>query len=262
MKEQDKQAERDFFNRGMETVKSDHPCDDEHIAECYGILGFPERMNGERILECGCGIGDWGRALAKRGANVIGVDIAEAAINANKRLNGGIPNYACQVGDLEDRSLFEAHSLDGITCFNVLHHFPGMDKVLENFAHWLKEGGDVYAVEPNGGNPAHKIGKIVRFFLPAKFVAEKGLATPNEMHDWSMAEYMAGFKRQGFECSTCVSLRKSISMPSGYDIPSLLGKARWLLYCVCEAFTWNPINKGNPLVFRMHLENAKSSLRT
>lgn len=260
MKQQDKQAERDFFNRGMDTVKSDHPCDADHIAECYGILGFPERMNGERILECGCGIGDWGRALAKRGAHIIGVDIAEAAIEANKRLNSDIPNYTCQVGDLEDKNLFEPHSLDGITCFNVLHHFPSIDKVIENFAYWLKEDGVVYAVEPNGGNPAHKVGKIVRKLLPASFVTQKGLATVNEMHDWSMAEYEQQFGHQGVECSVRVSLRDAASMPSGVDMSSMLGKIRWMLYCVCNCFVWNPINRGNPLIFRMHLKKAKTSL--
>jgi 2-polyprenyl-3-methyl-5-hydroxy-6-metoxy-1,4-benzoquinol methylase len=257
MKEQDKQAERDFFNRGMDAIKSDHQSDETHINECFRILEFPEQMNGERILECGCGIGDWGRALAKRGANVIGVDIAEAAIEANRRMNGTVPNYSCKAGDLEDRSLFDAHSLDAVTCFNVLHHFPSIDKVIENFAYWLKEGGVVYAVEPNGGNPAHKVGKIVRKLLPSKLVAEKGLATVNEMHDWSMAEYLKCFEIQGFMSSVRVSLRNSVSMPSGLDMPSLLGKIRWILYCVCDCFIWDPINKGNPLMFRMHLTKRR-----
>jgi 2-polyprenyl-3-methyl-5-hydroxy-6-metoxy-1,4-benzoquinol methylase len=260
MKEQDKQAERDFFNRGMDAVKSDHPCDEAHITECYGFLGFSDQMKGERILECGCGIGDWGRALAKRGANVIGVDIAEAAIEANKRLNADLPNYTCHVGDLEDIDLFEAKSLDGITCFNVLHHFPSIDKVIENFAYWLKDGGGVYAVEPNGGNPVHKVGKIVRKLLPPKLVARKGLATVNEMHDWSMAEYLRCFENQGFKCSIRISLGDSVSMPSGFDMPSLLGKIRWMLYCVCNCFIWDPTNKGNPLIFSMHLEKVKPSL--
>jgi len=259
MKEQDKQAERDFFNRGMESVKSDHPSDEAHMNECFRILEFPEQMCGERMLECGCGIGDWGRALAKRGAQVIGVDIAEAAIEANKRINAAVPNYTCKAGDLEDKHLFEAHSLDAVTCFNVLHHFPSIDKVIENFAYWLKDGGVVYAVEPNGGNPAHKVGKIVRLVLPAKLVAEKGLATPNEMHDWSMAEYLRRFENQGLKCSLRVSLRNSVSMPSGFDMPSLLGKIRWMLYCVCDCFIWNSINRGNPLVFRMHLKKADIS---
>jgi len=254
MKLQDKQAERDFFNRGMDTVKSDHPCDAEHITECYGILGFPDQMNGEKILECGCGIGDWGRALAKRGANVIGVDIAEVAIEANKRLHADVPNYTCQVGDLEDRALFEAHSLDGITCFNVLHHFPSIDKVIANFAYWLKDGGVVYAAEPNGGNPAHKVGKIVRKFLPAKVVTEKGWATVNEMHDWSMAEYVNRFEKAGFACVMKVSMLKPADpLPKGWSLVCIIGKIRWVFYSYARYMS-APINKGNPLVFKMRLK--------
>lgn len=253
MKEQDKQAERDFFNRGMETVQNDHPSDEAHISECFHMLGFPEKMKGERILECGCGIGDWGRALAKRGAQVVGVDIAEAAIEANKRINAGVPNYTCKAGDLEDRTLFEARSLDAITCFNVLHHFPSIDKVIENFAYWLKDGGIVYAVEPNGGNPAHKIGKIIRLFLPAKLVAEKGLATPNEMHDWSMAEYLQYFGAKGFECSMKVSMLKPMDpVPKGLSLIGMVSKVRWMVYGLARCFS-SPINKGNPLVFKMRI---------
>lgn len=259
MKEQDKQAERDFFNRGMETVQSDHPSDEAHINECFRILEFPEQMNGERMLECGCGIGDWGRALAKRGAHVIGVDIAEAAIEANKRINATVPNYTCKAGDLEDKSLFDAHSLDGVTCFNVLHHFPSIDKVIENFAYWLKDGGVVYAVEPNGGNPAHKIGKIVRLVLPAKLVAEKGLATPNEMHDWSMAEYLNYFCNQAFECEMKVSLLKPMEpMPKGWSLIGIISKVRWLVYGVARCIS-SPINKGNPLIFKMRIKKVETN---
>jgi len=255
MKEQDKQAERDFFNRGMDAVKSDHPSDDAHINECFGILEFPEQMNGERILECGCGLGDWGRALAKRGAHVIGVDIAEAAIEANKRINATVPNYTCKAGDLEDKSLFDAHSLDGVTCFNVLHHFPSIDKVIENFAYWLKDGGVVYAAEPNGGNPAHKIGKIVRMFLPSSFVATKGLATINEMHDWTMAEYLQHFEKAGFMCVMKISMLKPVDpMPKGWSLVSVITKIRWL-FCFYARYMSAPINKGTPLVFKMSFKN-------
>lgn len=259
MKEQDKQAERDFFNRGMDAVISDHPSDDAHINECFRILEFPEQMNGERILECGCGIGDWGRALAKRGAQVIGVDIAEAAIEANKRINGTVPNYTCKAGDLEDKSLFDAHSLDGVTCFNVLHHFPSIDKVIENFAYWLKDGGVVYAVEPNGGNPAHKVGKMVRMFLPASFVAKKGLATINEMHDWSMAEYLKQFSSKGFVCTMKISMLKPMEqMPKGWSLVGFISQVRWAFYFIARSFS-SPINKGNPLIFKMDIKKVETN---
>jgi 2-polyprenyl-3-methyl-5-hydroxy-6-metoxy-1,4-benzoquinol methylase len=258
MKEQDKQAERDFFNRGMETVQSDHPSDEAHINECFRILEFPEQMNGERMLECGCGIGDWGRVLAKRGAQVIGVDIAEAAIAANKRINATVPNYTCKTGDLEDKSLFDKHSLDAVTCFNVLHHFPSIDKVIENFAYWLKDGGVVYAVEPNGGNPAHKVGKIVRLVLPAKLVAEKGLATPNEMHDWSMAEYLKKFGSKGFVCTMNISMLKPMEpMPRGWSLVGFISQVRWAFYFIARSFS-SPINKGNPLIFKMDIKKVET----
>jgi 2-polyprenyl-3-methyl-5-hydroxy-6-metoxy-1,4-benzoquinol methylase len=256
MKEQDKQAERDFFNRGRDAVISGHMSEEAHINECFRILNFPEQMKGERILECGCYFGEWGRALAKRDANVIGVDIAEAAIEANKRIHVPVPNYSCKAGDMEDRNLFDAGSLDGVTCFNVLHHFPSIDKVIGNFAYWLKDGGVVYAVEPNGGNPAHKIGKIVRKLLPAKFVDEKGLATVNEMHDWSMAEYLKHFSSAGFTCEMKLSMLKPTDpVPEGWSLVSILAKIRWAFYFFARYMS-APINKGNPLVFKMRLQKV------
>ncbi|MFM9589305.1 class I SAM-dependent methyltransferase [Streptomyces scabiei] len=42
-------------------------------------------VTGKRVLELGCGAGQWSRALATEGATVVGLDLSEAQLGAASR---------------------------------------------------------------------------------------------------------------------------------------------------------------------------------
>nr|WP_237524874.1 class I SAM-dependent methyltransferase [Streptomyces sp. SID5643] len=45
-------------------------------------------VTGKRVLELGCGAGQWSRALASEGATVVGLDLSEAQLAAASRATG------------------------------------------------------------------------------------------------------------------------------------------------------------------------------
>src|SRR5438309_5035822 len=54
---------------------------------------------GARVLDAGCGIGDWAHLMTKSGRHVTGVDYSAAMV---RRLERHYPNQAWKVGDVRD----------------------------------------------------------------------------------------------------------------------------------------------------------------
>jgi len=150
-----------------------------------------------RVLEAGCGTGAFCRHFIQRlkGRAVwetTGVDIAPAMIAWNERHPQ--EHYRSMVGDLEDAALFAPESFDLVLCPMVLHHFPDPQIVLRNLTAWLRPGGYLCIIEPNGSSPVNRLSKFIRRCLERI----KGLdytrhfATVNET-DHSMRSYLRWF---------------------------------------------------------------------
>ncbi len=96
---------------------------------------------GKTVLDLGCGGGFMAEALARRGANVIGVDPVDAAVAAARAhaVAGGLAiDYRVGSGEaipLADRSV------DCVVCVDVLEHVADIDQVLDEIARVLKPGG-------------------------------------------------------------------------------------------------------------------------
>jgi SAM-dependent methyltransferase len=109
--------------------------------------GWPERLEGEVILEAGSGAGRFTQVLVKTGATVLSFDYS-LAVDANARNNGSAPNLL----------LFQANifsipcplgSMDRVFCLGVIQHTPDPARAFESLASRVKPGGqlviDVYA---------------------------------------------------------------------------------------------------------------------
>jgi magnesium-protoporphyrin O-methyltransferase len=88
---------------------------------------LPQDMRGARVLDAGCGTGALSVALARRGADVLGVDVSPTLVAlANERapqdLAPGLVSFA--VGDMLDA----AHGrFDYIVAMDSLIHYEGAD---------------------------------------------------------------------------------------------------------------------------------------
>jgi SAM-dependent methyltransferase len=105
----------------------------------HGEADFIERLRPASVLDAGCGTGRVGRELARRGIEVVGVDI-DPGMLATAREKA--PNVSWHVADLATVDL--ARSFDAIVMAGNVMIFlaPGSEQtVVENMARHLREDG-------------------------------------------------------------------------------------------------------------------------
>ena len=90
-----------------------------HLTQQLALAPYLRVAAGSEVLDLGCGIGRWSRRLARRGANVVGVDLAPSMIEEAKRRT---PDRAVdyRVGDL--RTLALGRTFDFVLAVTVLQH--------------------------------------------------------------------------------------------------------------------------------------------
>jgi 2-polyprenyl-6-hydroxyphenyl methylase / 3-demethylubiquinone-9 3-methyltransferase len=108
-------------------------------------LGFIESMvslNDKDILDVGCGGGILSEGLARKGARVVGIDMAEKALNVAKlHLHESQLNISYEKSSAEDFSAKHAEQFDVVTCMEMLEHVPDPSSVVQACADLVKPGG-------------------------------------------------------------------------------------------------------------------------
>jgi 2-polyprenyl-6-hydroxyphenyl methylase/3-demethylubiquinone-9 3-methyltransferase len=112
------------------------------------LLGLVEGLRpraGCRILDLGCGKGRFARALARRGASVVGLDRSAAMLAAGVGIGLG------RVRGSARRLPFEAASFEGVIAIEVLEHLPprALDAVYDEVRRVLRPGGTFVVVDKN-----------------------------------------------------------------------------------------------------------------
>lgn len=126
----------------------------------YGHLEVLDALlpvEGRRVIDIGCGDGALVRALARRGASVIGVEIDERAL-ARARAADPAGSETFRVGRGEALPL-DAGSVDVAVFFNSLHHVPAGSQpiALQEAARVLVPGGRLYVAEPIAAGPSFEL---------------------------------------------------------------------------------------------------------
>lgn len=97
------------------------------------------QYQGKRVLEIGCGMAADGAEFVKHGAEYVGIDVSSESIELAKKrfevlgLKGNFYNRNA-TDDLSDLGKF-----DLVYCFGVLHHYPDIDKIIDNVYNLLNE---------------------------------------------------------------------------------------------------------------------------
>lgn len=111
-----------------------------------------------RVLELGCGTGYFTRELARRGADVVAIDVSPELLEIAKT-EGFAANVRFEIQNACALSYPDA-SFDSVVGSSVLHHLDIEDALTEIYR-VLKNGGTVYFTEPNMLNPQIAIQKNV-----------------------------------------------------------------------------------------------------
>ena len=99
----------------------------------------PRDLNGNLVLDAGCGMGRFTRVAGTHGGEIIGVDVSESVYKADA-LTRDLANVHIIRGDLLQLPFRDA-AFDIVYSLGVLHHTPSTKKSFEAVAGKLKKGG-------------------------------------------------------------------------------------------------------------------------
>lgn len=125
----------------------------------YRAVNVANLKKDYKILDVGTGTGKMAYAFAKRGYEVIGVDLSEAMLNvANK--NNKYKNLRFQVGDATNLK-FDDNSFDVCCASFLLHETPQMirEKILKEMVRVTKPKGLILIVDY--GLPENRVGRFL-----------------------------------------------------------------------------------------------------
>ncbi|MAO67275.1 MULTISPECIES: bifunctional 2-polyprenyl-6-hydroxyphenol methylase/3-demethylubiquinol 3-O-methyltransferase UbiG [Idiomarina] len=112
-------------------------------------LGFIENhtegLFGKKVLDVGCGGGLLSEAMAERGAEVTGIDLAEQSLKVARlhALESGRQiDYQCIA--VETLAEQNTDSYDVVTCLEMLEHVPDPAAIVQACAKAVKPGGLVF----------------------------------------------------------------------------------------------------------------------
>lgn len=103
-------------------------------------------LQGKRVLDVGCGGGILTDSMARKGAHVLGIDLAGKALKVAQlhALEAQTPNIDYRDISAEDLAQSHAEQFDIVTCMEMLEHVPKPALVVQACAKLVKPGGWVF----------------------------------------------------------------------------------------------------------------------
>ncbi|MFD8595271.1 class I SAM-dependent methyltransferase [Kitasatospora sp. NPDC059646] len=179
-----------------------------HVFNRDVLLGqLPARLDGQRVLDLGCGEGIIARAVAARGATVLGIDPSPAMIE-HARARGGGAVYAVDDG-CALRTVADG-SVDLVTAGLSLNNVPDLDAALAAVRRVLVPHGSLVLTIPHPcfeaphaswtTGPDGTARRVVGHYLTEGFwrsVNPEGARRAGNQHR-TLAGYLAALLRHGF----------------------------------------------------------------
>jgi 2-polyprenyl-6-hydroxyphenyl methylase/3-demethylubiquinone-9 3-methyltransferase len=103
-------------------------------------------LEGKRVLDVGCGGGILADAMARAGAQVMGIDLSSKALKVAQlhALEVQTPNISYREISTEALADESPEAFDVVTCMEMLEHVPDPASVVSSCARLVKPGGWVF----------------------------------------------------------------------------------------------------------------------
>ena len=103
-------------------------------------------LNRQRVLDVGCGGGILADAMARKGADVLGIDLAEKSLKVAQlhALEAGTSQITYRLVAAEALAAEMPDQFDVVTCMEMLEHVPDPASVVQACARLAKPGGWVF----------------------------------------------------------------------------------------------------------------------
>lgn len=118
---------------------------------------------GRRVLDIGCGEGTFTAEIAGAGAEVVGADVAQAAIDRARRRHPGLD---FRLVPIEGPLPFEDGSFELVWASEVIEHVGDTARWLSELRRILVPGGLLLVTTPSHGRLRMLLGGIERFSEP------------------------------------------------------------------------------------------------
>ena len=103
-------------------------------------------LKGARVLDVGCGGGILADAMARRGADVLGIDLAEKSLKVAQlhALETQTPHLRYRLVSAEALGEEMPAAFDVVTCMEMLEHVPDPASIVQACARLVRPGGWVF----------------------------------------------------------------------------------------------------------------------
>jgi len=176
------QAELDKFSqlahRWWDTNSEFKALHDINPLRLQWISDLAGGLQGKRVVDVGCGGGILSESMARSGARVTGIDLADKPLKVAKlhKLESGV-DVDYRLIAAEELAVAEPESFDVVTCMEMLEHVPDPVSVMTACARMVKPGGWAFFSTLNR-NPKSYLFAIVG----AEYVLNM---LPKGTHDWA-----------------------------------------------------------------------------
>ena len=201
-------------------------------------------MRGKSVIDCGCGAGEYVRALTALGADAWGIEYSAEKIGEAKR-RGGFSEGRVAVGDIEAVE-FADDRFDIALVNEVLEHVPRDDQGIREVHRILKPGGVAVIFSPNRLYPFETHGvslrsgaKVPHYTPFVSYVPVRlGLFQYWARNYWPW-ELRALVRAGGFSIERCGYVWQTFENISGHQ-PRLIAALRPLLRAIARALEATP----------------------
>lgn len=179
------------------------------------LAALPERGEGRKVLDLGCGKGHLGAILSARGYQVTGVERPGVAAGP----------FPCSVRLIEadlDEGLPEVGSgYAYVLCADVLEHLRDPAALLRSLPQVMEPGGVLVASLPNSGHLYFRLNVLAGRF-PRH---DRGLFDRTHLHFFMWRDWQDLFAEAGFRLESC----RPTAVPVELALPRWQGTvaARW-----------------------------------
>ena len=103
-------------------------------------------LDGKRVLDVGCGGGILSDSMARKGSEVLGIDLAAKALKVAQlhALEAGTTNVVYREVSAEALAAEQPGGFDVVTCMEMLEHVPDPASIVRSCAALAKPGGWVF----------------------------------------------------------------------------------------------------------------------
>ena len=186
-------------------------------------------LRGRRVLDVGCGGGILADSMARRGAEVLGIDLASKPLKVARlhALEAGTPSIDYREISAEALAAEQPGRFDSVTCMEMLEHVPDPSAIVAACATLAKPGGWVFFSTLNR-NPKSFLFAIVGAehvlkLLPRGTHEYARFIRPSELAQWCRA---AGLEPQASRGLTYNPLTRRYRLSADTSVNYLMAYRR------------------------------------